>query len=490
MATYGSFPGVRVETEAGGISSVAIGEEEKLVIFGEANYVVNSSNDGLIVEGDDASLDVSASEPEQIGAPRVADLKFGSDTELAGAMKEALANGANIDFLYGVAVPRVVVEAESQGSNSGTLDNVAIVENTGDPVDLSGGSVNDFGIEVVADPSGTSQLLDVELRYDALATPSPDSGSNKVYINPLTGQYAADPDATTPIEFDYTYNDYSTAFGESGPRNVVNENETGIFFALSESDSVAGDLDTNVSELRNDYVLVNALSFAEPNDNELLDSNNTTIENGGADARYDTANYDSANNSINKAYFYKFAPARLENVEKTIGGGIGGLFAGNPIDDPIYNEVISGYQDLEQQFSKTDADNMRDEDIIPVRSGGDVRVKGNRATSFSVNDTAGADFWTRRITDRVILIGKQIGDAILGRINDPETRALAERRIEQEMRGLERNRLIRANTANETNWKVTAYEDPTNDDEVNIDIAFSPYGIVKNVDETITVNTN
>jgi len=487
MATYGSFPGVRVETESGGISSVSIGEEEKLVIFGEANYVLDTSgtSDELVVEGDDASLDVSASVPEQINAPRVADLKFGSDTELSDAMKEALANGANIDFLYGVAVPRTFVEGETQSTQSGTLDNVALVENTGAAVDSGADTIGDQGIEVSDTGGGT---LDVELRYSG--APNTPSDADTVFINPLTGEYAADAAPSGDFEFSYTYNDYSTAFGASGPRNVVNEDETGIFLALSESDNVAGDLNTQVSDLRNDYVLVNALHFAEPNDEELIDAANTSDENGGADARYDTSTYSSANNSISEAYFYKFAPARLENVDKTIGGGLGGLFAGNPINDPIYNEVISGYQSLEQQFSKTDADNMRAEDIIPVRSGGNVRVKGNRSTAFSVSDTVAADFWTRRITDRVILIGKLIGDAILGRINDPETRALAERRISQEMRQLESQRLIRANTADETNWSVTAYEDPTNPDEVNIDIAFSPYGIVKNVDETITVDTS
>jgi len=61
MATYGSFPGVRVTTESGGISSISIGSEEKLVLFGESSY--DASNN---VEGDDTSLNVSASEPEQI----------------------------------------------------------------------------------------------------------------------------------------------------------------------------------------------------------------------------------------------------------------------------------------------------------------------------------------------------------------------------------------------------------------------------------------
>ena len=66
MATYGEFPGVRVETRSGGISSISIGEEEKVVLFGEANYTLDTSGDSdvLAVEGDDATLDVSAASPE------------------------------------------------------------------------------------------------------------------------------------------------------------------------------------------------------------------------------------------------------------------------------------------------------------------------------------------------------------------------------------------------------------------------------------------
>lgn len=471
MATYGEFPGVRVDTQSGGISSVAIGAEEKLVIFGEANY--DASNN---VEGDDTSLSISASEPEQIRAPRVADDKFGSDSELADAMKEALSNGANVDYLYGVAVPRVDVTGESfngSSGSSGTLDNVEILENTD---------------EITTD----SGVYEIEFRYDG--APSAPTGENELYINPLTGQYQVTSGTVTSAgsTIDYTYNDYSTAFAASGPRNVVAEDETGVWVALSDSDSVSNSMNVQVSELRSDYQLVHALTPAEPNDNELLDSVDAT--NGGADARYDFSGSDTykngtnANQSISESYFYKFAPARKEDKRATIGGGIGGLFAGNPIQDPIYNEALSGYQALEQQLSRSESDNARSDNLIPVRSGGAVRVQGNRSTDY--DNSVAADFWTRRITDRVILIGKQIGDEIIGRINDPQTRAETERAIRRQMRSLAANRLIRQNTSNETNWTVEVYEDENNDDEVNIDISFSPYGIVKRVDESITVNTN
>jgi len=235
---------------------------------------------------------------------------------------------------------------------------------------------------------------------------------------------------------------------------------------------------------------VNAVSVAEPNDNELLDAANTSAENGGADARYDAGNYASANQSVSAEYFYKFAPGREEDVVKTIAGGVGGLFAGNPITDPVYNDELNGYQSLEQTFSKTDADNIRGEDIIPIRSGGAIRVQGNRSTAHSSSDSVAADFFTRRITDRVILIGKQVGDNTIGLINDQGTRDDAERLIRAELRTLVSDGLIKPNTENETNIAVDVYEDTTNRNEVNIDISFTPYGIVKRVDETITVDTN
>jgi hypothetical protein len=483
MATFGSFPGVRVETRSGGISSISVGAEEKLVLFGEANYVLDSGS--LVVEGDDAALDVSASSPEQIVARLGASRRFGAGSELAVGMTDALANGANIDFLFGVAVPREIVEGELQSTQTGTLDNVALVESTGDAVDTAAGTIGKQGIEVL---DGSTEQT-VELRYNgAPATPS---DADTVFVNPLTGEYAADeaPD-DGDYTFNYTFNDYSAAFGAQEVRNIVNENETGIYAAMSDSDSVSASLSAEVSTLRDNFQLVNAVSLAEPNDNEVLDAANTSDENGGADARYDTATYSSANQSVSSESFYKLAPGRLENEGRTIIGGVGGLFAGNSLSNPIFNDELSGFQSLEQVFSKTDADNIRDEDIIPVRSAGSIRVQGNRSTSFSDAEAVAGDFFSRRITDRVILIGRQVGQNILGRINDAETRAAARRLIQSELRELVSEGLIRSNTSTETNFSVEVFEDPTNSEEVKINIAFTPFGVVKRIDETITVNRN
>ena len=462
MATYGSFPGVRVQTESGGISGVQIGEEEKLVLFGEADYDSGTN---------EVSGAASAEEVVQLNARREANDYFGDGSELAEAMKEALANGANMDYLYGVAVERSTSTDEPIDA-TGTLDNVPVEENQ----------------EAVS----FDTVAEVEFRYNG--APATDGGYNTapedtVFLNPLTGEYAVSDGTTSPpTQITYNHLGWESAFGATDVNNIVNEDETGVYVALSDSDLVSQDLQGQVSTLRNDYQLVNALSVAEPNESEVFEDASIRA---GADARYSTSDYAStANQSVVEEYYYKFAPGRQEDSVATVMGGIGGLFAGNPINDPIYNEALSGYQGLEQSFSKSDADNMRGEDIIPVRDAGTIRVKGNRSTAYSESDAVGADFWVRRITDRVILIGKLVGDNIIGRINDEETRSLAERQISAQMRSLVRDRLIRSNAGNEVNWTVEVYEDSTNDDEVNIDITFTPYGIVKRVDETITINTN
>jgi hypothetical protein len=56
------------------------------------------------------------------------------------------------------------------------------------------------------------------------------------------------------------------------------------------------------------------------------------------------------------------------------------------------------------------------------------------------------------------------------------------------MRQLASQRLIR-NNANEQNWSVEVYADENNRNEVNVDIGFSPYGVIKRVDTTVTVDT-
>ena len=474
VTSYGSFPGVRVEVAGGGITAVSIGEEEKLVIFGEASY----QDDGTLkTDGKEDSLETdlvgSLEEPTTINARREADTNFGSDSELADAMREALGNGANISYLYGVAPRRFNVVDEVQSTQSGTLSNAPLWEE-----DVSDES--NISALVVEDNTGP---ISMEVQYTYESPPTQPSDAEVVAVNPLTGEYAADAAPDGDYEFDYKYLDWQGAFDSPSVARVVQEDETGVYDVLSDSDLVSADANSTAATRRQAYQLVNVLSGAEPNVNEeVTDSDGNYVRR---DARFDTDAYTQG--SVDSDFYFKLAPVRQENSTRTILGGVGGLFAGNPISDPIYNDPVSGYSDLEQKFTKTDADHMRDENVIPVRQAGSIRVKDNKSTSTSTDWER--DFWRRRIADRVILIGKTIGDSIIGRINDEDTRDAAERLIEGELRELVGDRLLKPNSDGEQNWFVDVYESSTDADEVKIDIGFTPYGIVKRIDETVTINT-
>jgi hypothetical protein len=88
----------------------------------------------------------------------------------------------------------------------------------------------------------------------------------------------------------------------------------------------------------------------------------------------------------------------------------------------------------------------------------------------------------------VILITKQTGDAILGLINNPETRSEAESVINRELGSLARDGIIKDNEGDTENYAVQVYESSTNKNQVKVDVQFTPYGIVKEVDATVTVN--
>jgi hypothetical protein len=486
VTSYGNFPGVRVEVAGGGITSVAIGEEEKLVLFGEAAYqtddpVFNTKSDGE-VDGLESGLLGSVNEPVQINARREADTNFGDGSELADGMREALANGANTDYLYGVAPQRFNVIDEVQSTQAGALDNAPVYEE-----DVSDES-NISALQVV-DSDAPGVQLDVRYSYESDLTvpgdaPSDDvSGTEAVVVNPLTGEYIADQSPVGDLQFTYKYLDWQSAFEARDVARIIEEEETGVYVPLSDSDAVSVDANGAAQARRQDFQLVNVVTGALPNANERVeDSNGNYVRR---DARFDTSSFTQG--SVDSDYLFKLAPVRVDNSSETILGGVGGLFAGNPISDPIYNDALNGYGDLEQQFTKSDADNMRAENVIPVRQGGSVRVKDNLSTSTETDWER--DFWRRRIADRVILIGKTVGDSVIGRINDESTRDAAERLIRTELRQLVADRLLKPNTEEEQNYFVDVYEDSSNANQVNIDIGFTPFGIVKRIDETVTINT-
>jgi hypothetical protein len=438
--TFGSFPGVKVNVTGGAITNIEIGREQTLVLFGR---------------GDSANGSAAVNTPTTILSRADIDRKFGQDTELARGMKEALSNGANIDFLYGV-MPNTVSNTESfAGTSSGTISQTPVSQDT---------------VSVTDSTSGNQMSL--EITYED--APSQPTASETVRLNRKSGEWAAD--SSSDYEFQYEYEDYATAFDSAD--KTVNDTETGLYGAISDSESVASTLSGKVNELRSQYQLVMGVAGAEPNG----DTDDVAYLESGY-PHYDVSNY--TDNVDNDAMFLH-APARTKTDPVPFVGAVAGRMVGNAIDDPVFNDTLNvGAGDLTQNFGKAQADDMRDRQVMPVRDTGSVRLRDNVSTSTESDWPR--DFFRRRIVDQTIIMSRLVGDTIFGRINDEDTRESAEDLIRSELSGFADDRLIQPNTDDETNWYVDVYD--AGADTVGIDIGITPYGLAKRIDVSIVVNT-
>jgi len=442
--TYGNFPGVKIETTGGSLAGVTVGREQKLVLIGY---------------GDPASGSANVNEPTQIQSQLDADRKFGDGSRLANQMKDALSNGANISFLFGVMLDEKTVSAESfAGTTSGTLANAPIVEDLDtitvrDTTDATDSSSDDFVVEFNYESPPPAPTLD-------------GSETDKVFINPNTGEWEAD--SSSDYEFDYEYGDWSTAISEAG--TVIAEEETAVIATASDAESVASTLSGQVNTLREDYKLAVGLSGAEPN---LTDSDGT--------AAYDTGTYTDA---IDNDSLFLHATARKEGSVEKITGGLGGLLAGNALDDSIYRDTLN-VGAVEQRLSLSDANNLRDAQVIPIRqppTGGSVVVSGNLSTSTETDYER--DYFTKRIVDQVILVARVVGQSTVGRINTPDTRASAREQIRSQLKGLAEDGLIESD--GDSSFFINVFEVDAN--TIGIDLGVTPFGVVKRVEVSLTVS--
>jgi hypothetical protein len=444
MTTFGGFPGVRIQTQGGGISGVQVGAEETLVLYGNAD-----TNNGSAVEGN----------PTQIGATTEADKKFGAGSELADAMKSALANGANISYLYGVPVPKVST-TEQPDSASGTLAETPILH-------------DEESVTVTVD--GTE--ADVEFWYAGGAPDTP-SEDDVAYINPYEGDFIVGNDTVSSLEINYSYQEWDNTL-ISAANETLAEGDTGVLAPLTDAESVASTLSGHLTTLRGEYKMAKGLVGAQPNVDDTVATNDPLVPG------YDAGNYSDAlaNDSL-----FVIAPSRNgNNYNRTIIPGVAGVFAGHAINEPVYNDAVSGYTDVAYDVSRSDAQAFRDAYVIPIRQAGTVRIKDNLSTSEEMDWER--DFWRRRIVDRVVLLSKLVGEAIIGRINDERTRNQAQTTLFVQLRSLVSDRLLKPNEDGETNLTVNVYEAPGNSDQVNIDVGVTPLGIVKRIDQTVTINT-
>jgi len=553
VTNFGSFPGVRARTYGTSITGVDIGEEEKLLIFGESNP---------------ANGEASVGEAVNAPTPRAINNNFGQETELANALSLARGNGANPSFLYGVGVRANWNEETFNETNSGQLSNAPLfgfesgtsgdterisfersdgrnvsvnlvnvdgtpgsalnidTVNDDDVVTVNDDDVVTVNVDVVTgnwsasspgdyvatyqyaqkntetskngtlqdipivedtsrfkvfdstetfDPTDTANELDVTFKYeDDLSTLSaPDT--DEIYVNPLTAEYRAGSTPTDEYKFYFVVKDFENTFDDAD--GTVNENETGIYAAITESQKVATNLDTKVNSLRTEYKLVQGVTLAQPN---------ATQDSG--EPEYDILSpAPEYGDAINNDAMYLFAPGREDGTADTILPAVAGNFAGTTIAEPIYGNSLSGITELVQKFSKAERDELREEhNVIPMKQLGSISIDGN--TSTSTETDFARTFFVRRIVDRVILVSKVLGDAIIGSKNTEENRRILRDELRGQMEDLVDQNVIEANTENETNWYVEVTDDGF--DEVGVEIGVKPVGVIKRIDEEIIIDTS
>jgi hypothetical protein len=435
--TYGTTPGVEVTTRGTSIVGIEVGEAQKVVIFGR---------------GDPQAGAAPANEPTQVASQSDADTQFGADTPLANALRDALGNGANPEFLFGVMPAATSIDAEAIAGGSGTLPSTPVVE---DPSAISVTNTTEGADETVVfryeDPPQTGSLADDE-----------------VALNPFTG--AVEAGDSDDYEIDYQSLGWSDAFDAAD--EVLLERETGTYVALTEAESVASTLAAKVNALRDpDLKLVRGVAGAEPN---------ATATDG--DPSIDTTAY---SDSLDTDAQFVVGNARQDGTEETLLGAAAGVIGGNAITDPAYGATLTNVT-ATQRLTSADRSTLRDSGVIPVRAEGAVELDGNTSTSTETDWTR--DLFTRRVVDQAILVIKAVGEGVLDRINNATTQDIAAQEAQAALEQLAADGVLEPNTADETNLAVTAREvDPTT---IGLEAKITPEGVTKSVEATVLIDTS
>lgn len=437
MATYGSTPGVRIETSTGVVAGVTIGRESHLVLIGAGGETATAA----------------PNDPVNIESRNDADDLFGEESDLATAYRDALANGANPDFIHGIRAS-VTTETETGVTDDfGTLTNYPIVP------DHSRTNVDDAGTE-----------LEVKFRYEEPIDPPADQGV--IHINPHTGEWDAEVDIDPDLNIEYVYADWDSAVAASN--DAIGEAEFGVIAPLTNATSVGESLETVLPEMRDDMKMVVGVMGAEPN---------------GTDSDYPHWNTSEFTNTFDNSTLFLVGPTALDEAETESGlngvealGAVSGLLAGNSNTDPIYNDSLSGVGSMYQSLSRSEVSDLRDMYVIPLRDTGTIRLMDNHSTYDQ--DTNGGwerDFFRRRIVDLTIVTIYQIARRQIGSILDSDTVADVQDALDVELDDLQEDGLLETG-----GQQVNVYR--ADDRTLGIDATITPYGVTKAAEVELEIN--
>lgn len=442
--TYGQTPGTEVTLRGQSIAGVEVGQEETLVIFGK---------------GDPSSGTATTNSPTQVPSMADADEAFGTGTELADACREALGNGANDSYLYGVMPSKTAVTGEAHAATqSFSVGNAPIIEDA---------------TEITITDTVDSVELAVEFHY--ASPPATPSSADTAFVNPFTGEI--ETDASSDYEVDYKYLEWANAFDSAD--QVLDEGESGVYVALSEAESVASTLAAKAQSLRDpDYKMVKAFAGAQPN---------ATTSESPPTPMFDTTNYTDAVDALPQ---FLVAPVRQDDTAKTLLGAIGGIGAGNALTNPLLGDSLTNVTletgvDDEGVLTYSERQNLRDAEVIPIKNEGSITIDGSVSTS--TNTDWERDYQTIRVIDRAVLVVKAIGDAVYGTLDTAGRAQIAAQTAQGELEDMAADGLLEPNTQTETNLYVRPVD--TGQGEVALEIGVTPVQAVETFTATVNIDT-
>jgi hypothetical protein len=437
MTVYGDIPGVRIETSTGTLSGVTIGTESILTLIGVGE------------------IGGSAPENEAVQVSDRAELinKFSDDTDLSVAFDQATANGANPDFLYAVKASTQSVTETSDTVSEKTLSDIPVP--------------NKENI-TVTETTGSTEL-NLEFRYED-TVPVPEDTST-VYLNPSTGDF--EDDVADTIEFEYDTVDWTSAIEAAA--EAFEEGQFGIIQPLTSEEQAGTALTNTLDTMRNDELKM-AVGIIGADPNKTVLDEHPGYDTTDIEARFD----DDTIFSVAGASLADRTPSQ-PGFGTDVLGAVGGLFAGNPNTDPVYDDTLVGVGRLAQRFSRADVTGLRDGRIIPLRDTGTVRVADNRSTYESGTEPDWErDFFRRRIVDLVTVTVYRIARRQIGGILDSDTVDDVEDAVGVELAELVDDGLLEAGGQN-----VTAFRD--DDRTIGLDLEISPLGVAKSADVSLEV---
>jgi len=437
MTVYGQIPGVQIETTAVGVGDVTVGTESVLTLVG--------------VGATDASA--STNEPVRLESRSTVVDQFGEGSDVLVAYDQAIANGANPSYIYGIRA--------STSSSLATLDT-----SSGElsEIPISDKSRIDFNPDSA---DGT-----VQFSYETGDDIPVPSNSSTVHLNPATGAYELDGSGSSP-ELDYPVVDWDSAIRAAS--DTLDLGQFGVIVPLTENEQAGTTLQSVLTDMREvELKMAVGMIGAEPN---------TTVreEHPG----FDTTDISTR---FTDDTIFSIAGASLATRDPTQPGfgtgalgAVAGLFAGTPNTDPVYDTTLAGITELAQQFSRADIGALRDAYFIPLADSDSIRVADNQSTYDQDADGGWErDFFHRRVVDLTMITSYRIARRELGGVLDSDVVDDVQDAVTVELAELVNDGLLQPGQQNANAYR----EDSTT---IGLDLTIAPFGVAKGADIELSI---